>query len=76
MIECMSLWLGLKMSACLYCAWMCDYGRWSRGGVEILGSKIYRYVLKKNLDKNSHTKASDEEHMQESELGVSVVSNK
>jgi hypothetical protein len=52
MIECMSLWLGLKMSACLYCAWMCDYGRWSRGGVEILGSKIYRYVLKKNLDKN------------------------
>jgi hypothetical protein len=75
MIECMSLWLGLEMFVCPYRVWMCDYGRWLRGGVEIFGSKIYMY-FKTNLDEDEHTRASDEEHMQESELGVSVVSNK
>jgi hypothetical protein len=75
LIECMSLRLDLEMSVCFYCVWMCNYGRWSWGGVEILGLNIYMY-FKKDLDENEHTKASGEEHMQESELGVSVVSDK
>jgi hypothetical protein len=66
----MSLRLDLEMSVCFCCGWMCNYGRWSWGGVEIL------MYFKKDLDENEHTKASDKEHTQESELGVSVVSDK